>query len=231
MTAKTKNTRARATTAGKRIKLTYQGLYDTYGPQHWWPGDCPFEVCIGAILTQSTSWTNVEKAIGNMKDARILSIKGIRRVNSRKLAGLIRPSLYYNVKARKLKEFIRFLDEQYASDVNNMRKTEMAELRKQLLAVWGLGPETVDSMLLYAISKPSFVVDAYTRRIFSRLGLSHPHSTYDELKSMFEASLPKDVRLYNEYHALIVRHGKTVCKTKPKCLECCLKKACANRIR
>jgi endonuclease III related protein len=227
----TKTTRAPSTGPRRRISLTYARLLDAYGPQHWWPAESPFEVCIGAILTQSTSWANVELAIGNLKGAGILSPEGIREANARRLARLIRPSLYYNVKARKLKEFVKFLDEGCGGDVDGMRQAGTQEMRERLLGVWGLGPETVDSILLYALEKPTFVADAYTRRVFSRLGLAAPDASYDELKALFEGCLPPDVGLYNEYHALIVQHGKTFCKSKPACDGCCLKKACANRIR
>jgi endonuclease III related protein len=213
-------------TASKRTRAAYDILLKAYGPRHWWPADTPFEVCVGAILTQSTSWSNVERAIGNLKEEKLLSPAAIAQVRPGRLARLIRPSLYYNVKARKLKEFVRFLRAEYGGRVGNMKATPTAELREKLLGVWGLGPESVDSILLYAIGKPSFVADAYTRRIFFRLGLTGENATYDELKNYFEANLPNRVRHYNEFHALIVEHGKRACKTKPLCGSCCLKRMC-----
>ncbi|MFH1055683.1 MAG: endonuclease III domain-containing protein [Candidatus Altiarchaeota archaeon] len=219
------NTKPTATNR-RKIKRAYENLYNAYGRQHWWPADTPFEVCVGAILTQSTNWSNVEKAIRNLKADGVLSPHGLHKVRLNKLARLIKPALYYNVKARKLKEFVRFLDKEYHGDVENMRKGETLELREKLLSVWGLGPETVDSMLLYALGKPSFVVDAYTRRIFSRMGVVDGDATYDEIKAFFEGNLPRSVRHYNEYHALIVEHGKNVCKTKPRCEKCRMESIC-----
>ena len=220
-----------ATTPTKnRLKAVYGSLYGAYGPRHWWPADSPFEVCIGAILTQSTSWKNVEKAIANLKEAGLLSPAGILKTENRKLARLIRPSLYYNVKARKLKEFVRFLNDGYGGKVEAMAKVPTDELREELLGVWGLGPETADSILLYALCRPTFVIDAYTKRIFGRLGLVNEDATYDEVKGFFESALPKDAALYNEYHALIVEHGKNACRTKAKCDGCPLQKDCRGQL-
>jgi endonuclease III related protein len=219
----TTNTRRR-----RKIETSYRRLLKAYGPQDWWPADSPFEVCIGAILTQSTSWSNVEKAIRNLKAAKMLSPEAIAKARSDRLARLIRPSLYYNVKARKLKEFVGYLNSRYHGRVEAMSKVPTIELRKELLGVWGLGPETVDSILLYALDKPSFVVDAYTKRIFSRMGLIGEGASYDEVKAIFESSLTKDAALFNEYHALIVEHGKSVCKTKPRCEGCCLDVICSG---
>jgi endonuclease III related protein len=216
--------------ADRRTVEIYEILSRHYGPMHWWPADTPFEVCIGAILTQSTSWSNVEKAISNMKGARLMSPKAIASVRKDRLARMIRPSLYYNVKARKLKEFVRFLNCEFAGKVDNMAAVPTDELRGRLLSVWGLGPETVDSILLYAQNRPSFVVDAYTRRICFRLGLTGKEDTYEQLKAHFEARFPKSVRHYNEFHALIVEHGKRFCRAKPICAGCPLACVCAGRI-
>ncbi len=213
-------------TRGGEAYRAYGLLRKAYGPQHWWPAETDYEVCVGAILTQSTSWRNVERAVGNLKAAGLLGNGRILSADSARLAGLIRPSLYYNVKARKLKEFAGFLEREYRGMVGNMRGERTAALREKLLSVWGLGPETVDSMLLYALGRPSFVVDAYTRRIFSRLGLTGEEASYDELKEYFEERLPRKAGLYNEYHALIVEHGKSVCRTKPRCGVCCLRSMC-----
>jgi endonuclease-3 related protein len=209
-----------------RLNSVYESLFLAYGPQHWWPANSPYEVCIGAILTQSTSWQNVEKAIGNLKSANILSHEGIRKARTDRLARLIRPSLYYNVKARKLKEFTKYLEREYEGRVDAMTHIPMQAIRQELLAVWGLGPETVDSIILYALNKPSFVVDAYTKRIFERLGLVDDKASYDDVKALFEDALPKDARLFNEYHALIVQHAKSFCRTKPMCESCCLSRDC-----
>jgi endonuclease III related protein len=214
------------TNTRRKVERVYELLYDEYGSQHWWPADTPFEVCIGAILTQSTSWTNVEKAIANLKAAGLLSPGGLRAARPARIAGLIRPSLYYNVKARKLKEFVGFLYRGYGGRVESMADVPLDALRVELLGVWGLGPETVDSILLYALDKQSFVVDAYTKRIFSRLGLAAEDAGYDDLKRLFEDNLCGASRLYNEYHALIVEHGKNTCKPKPICGACHLRRLC-----
>ncbi|MBD3389110.1 MAG: endonuclease [Candidatus Altiarchaeales archaeon] len=208
------------------VKRVYELLYGEYGPQNWWPGDTAVEVCIGAILTQSTSWTNVEKAIGNLKERGLVDVRRISTTDESKLAELIRPSLYYNVKARKLKEFARFVEVEYGGQVDDMLDADTEDLREKLLGVWGIGPETSDSILLYALGKPSFVVDAYTRRIFTRMGLLEGGESYEEIKLLFESALEEDPRLYNEYHALIVEHGKTTCKTRPECETCCLEMLC-----
>jgi endonuclease III related protein len=217
-------TTSQSATSRRALELAYGSLLLRYGRQHWWPADTPFEVCIGAILTQSTSWTNVERAIGNLKAAGLLSPEGIGGTPKERLSALIRPSLYHNVKARKLHEFVAFLG-RYGS-VQDMRARPLPELRDELLEVWGIGPETADSILLYALGKPTFVVDAYTRRVVSRLGLLAEDATYQQMKAFFESNLPRSAPRYNEYHALIVRHGKDVCKTKPRCGECCLRAMC-----
>ena len=211
----------------RRVRRVYELLLRTHGRQHWWPAKTPFEVCVGAILTQSTSWGNAEKAIRNLKSEGLLNPRGLQTVNAGRLASLIKPALYYNVKARKLKEFAGFLLDEYGGDVDNMRAVRRGRLREQLLDVWGLGPETADSILLYALGKPSFVVDAYTRRIFGRLGMVGEEASYEDIRMFFESNLRADARLYNEYHALIVEHGKNTCKAKPLCRGCCLSRMCA----
>ncbi len=214
----------------RRAEQIFDLLLTEYGRQRWWPADTPFEVCVGAILTQSTSWRNVEKALGDLKAEGVLNPDGLASVRKDKLARLIRPSLYHNVKARKLKEFVGFLREEYDGVVEDMGDAPLDGLREQLLGVWGIGPETADSILLYALGKPSFVVDAYTKRIFTRMGWFEPGVSYDEVKGFFESSLPEDAGLYNEYHALIVEHGKNTCKTSPLCGGCCLEGICEKRI-
>ncbi len=206
----------------------YQRLYQAYGPQHWWPGDTPFEVMVGAVLTQNTAWGNVERAIANLKASGRLSCRGILTLSDAALAELIRPAGYFNVKARRLKALCTFLDTEGAAEQPDaMRDTAtLPELRRRLLAVHGVGEETADSILLYALGLPVFVVDAYTRRIFSRLKLIAGDESYARIQQSFEAALPREVALYNEYHALIVHLGKTVCRPRPRCAECPLRVVC-----
>jgi len=198
----------------------YDALLARFGPQNWWPGDTPLEISIGAILTQNTNWSNVEKAIARLKQAGMLSIKRLREVDERTLAELIRPSGYYNQKARRLKGFVEWMWTEFGGDVDAMLATAESGLRDKLLSLKGIGPETADSILLYAAEVPKFVVDAYTYRIFSRHGAIADDATYEEIAEFFEDNLPCEVALYNEYHALIVALGKNICKKKPKCDEC-----------
>ena len=199
----------------------YQRLYDEYGPQHWWPAEERFEVIIGAILTQSAAWTNVEKAVRNLKQAGTLTSIAMRLIPQEKLAGLIHSCGYYNTKARKLKAFADWLGENYSDDLDRLFKQDVPEIRKELLSVYGIGEETADSIILYAGYKPVFVIDAYTRRIINRLGLA-PRNKYSTYQTLFMVNLPNDVKLFNEYHALLVRLGKEVCRKQPLCHECCL---------
>jgi len=202
----------------------YNKLYKFFGPQHWWPGDTPLEIIVGAILTQNTAWTNVEKAIANLKQVRLLSSPAkIKRSGRKALARLIRPAGYYNVKSARIKNFIDFLDSGYGLSLKRLGRRETAKLRSELMSVNGIGPETCDSILLYAFKKPVFVVDAYTKRIFSRHGIFSESLSYDKVQEIFMRSLPSDERLYNEYHALIVRLGKELCRKKPDCGNCPLK--------
>jgi endonuclease-3 related protein len=199
----------------------YDRLLAQFGPQHWWPGDTPFEVCVGAILTQNTAWTNVEKAITNLKRAWVLDASAMLSIDDDELAELIRPSGYFNLKAKRLKGFLNFLDQEADGDLDALFAEPLEILRPKLLGVYGIGPETADSILLYAASKPSFVVDAYTMRIFSRLGIVDAGTSYHAMQSLFMDNLPQDVALYNEYHALIVALGKDFCRPKrPKCEGC-----------
>lgn len=198
----------------------YEKLYKAFGPQHWWPGETPFEVIVGAILTQNTNWGNVEKAIANLKAEGILSPEGIRNVNHNHLALLIKPSGYFNIKAGRLKHFIDYLYKSHSGSLKRMFSLELKILRHELLEVKGIGPETADSILLYAGGYPVFVVDAYTVRIFQRLGVLPEDVTYHEAQETFMDSLTHDVEMFNEYHALIVRLGKELCKPKPRCEGC-----------
>lgn len=183
---------------------------------------------MGAILTQNTNWLNVEKAIANLKGAKGLRAEGLGKMNIRRLEGLIRPSGYYRQKAKKLKAFVRFFLKEYDGSIRKMRQGEAGELRKELLAVHGIGPETADSMLCYALDKPTFVVDAYTRRIGNRLGLFE-FTDYHEIKDYFEKNLPKDLEMYKEYHALIVELGKNYCRPRPVCRECPITSMCKEK--
>ena len=198
----------------------YQLLFDRFGPQHWWPGDTQFEVIIGAILTQNTNWTNVEKAITNLKNANYLTPEKIHRVEMSRLAELIRPAGYYNVKAKRLKSFIGWLFQKYDGKLANLETLSTLQLRAELLAVKGIGRETADSILLYSLARPSFVVDAYTARIVVRHGLIDAGADYEQLRELFQSNLPEDVHLFNEYHALLVRLGKQFCKPKAQCPGC-----------
>jgi len=201
-------------------------LHAAYGPRFWWPAESPFEVCVGAILTQNTNWGNVEKAIVNLKREGLLSPEGLRDIPSERLSELIRPAGYFNVKSVRLKDFIGWLFAEYGGSLEGMFSGDWRELRVVLLKVRGIGPETCDSILLYAGHKPSFVVDAYTKRLFSRLDLISSTATYDEVRDLFMGNVPADVELFNEYHALIVQHCKERCRTKPLCGECMLRVRC-----
>ena len=207
----------------KALLQIYQKMFEALGPRQWWPGETPFEVVIGAILTQNTNWSNVEKAIKNLKTAGKLSPEGIYELSVTELAKLIRPSGFFNVKAKRVKTFINWLFSRYEGNLSKMFARDLQSLRSELLSVKGIGPETADSILLYAGNMPTFVVDAYTHRIFSRHELIPEESTYDDMKSFFEENLPKDVQLYNEYHALLVNIGKMFCKPRKVCEPCPLK--------
>jgi len=199
----------------------YERLYRAFGPQGWWPGRTPLEISVGAILTQNTNWSNVARAIRTLKEARCLSFAALRAVQERRLARLIRPAGYFNMKARRLKHFIRYLDRCYAGSFRRMRRRPPQALREELLAVNGIGPETADSILLYALKKPVFVVDAYTRRVLSRHGLVGEDADYGRLQAVFTDHLPARAPLFNEFHALIVRLGKDYCKkSRPLCRGC-----------
>jgi len=191
---------------------------------HWWPARTPFEVIVGAILTQSTAWGNVERAINNLRTEGTLTAAAISRISSQRLATLVRPSGYFRQKAKKLKAFVRFLEGRYRGSLKRMFSTPTAELREQLLAVHGIGPETADSILLYAGNHSVFVVDAYTHRIFERHQLVDGKPNYERVRAFVEASIPPEPQLYNEFHALIVNTAKGWCrKSAPRCEECPLR--------
>lgn len=207
------------------IQQYFAALTEALGPQNWWPARTPFEVIVGAILTQNTAWTNVEKAIANLRRERLLSPRALERVPQAHLAQLIRSSGYFRQKAKKLKAFVRFLRNEYSGSLLRMFRTPTAELRNKLLAVHGIGPETADSILLYAGRQAVFVVDSYTKRVLHRHKLAGEKPDYETVRALFENNLPRDAQLYNEYHALLVTVGKNWCRTKkPLCEECPLQK-------
>lgn len=207
--------------AGIELLQFYNSLFSALGPQHWWPGRTPFEVIVGAILTQSTAWTNVERAIANLRRERLLTPRALERVPLPRLARLVRPSGYFRQKAKKLKAFVSFLRQEYGGSLARMFRTPTAELRSKLLAVHGIGPETADSILLYAAGHRVFVVDAYTKRILLRHGFIAEKASYEDMRGLFERSLPHDVPLYNEYHALLVHVGKEFCRPREaRCAHC-----------
>jgi endonuclease-3 related protein len=204
----------------EQLKEIYDLLFKRFGPQDWWPGDTPFEVIVGAILTQNTNWTNVEKAIINIKNADTLSPDKLHSIDITKLAQLIRPAGYFNIKAKRLKNFLDWFFENYSGELKNLEIVRTPELREQLLSVRGIGPETADSILLYALNRLVFVVDAYTARICSRHHLIDEGADYHQIQETFESNLTCDIQLFNEYHALIVNLGKDFCRPTPKCEEC-----------
>ncbi len=206
------------------LRSYYDALFQAYGEQHWWPGETPFEVVVGAILVQNTSWMNAERAIANLRRAGLLTPAALEKTPRAKLLRLIRPSGYFRQKARKLQAFLRFLRRDYHGSLEAMFRAPTTRLREQLLRVHGFGPETADSVLLYAGNHLVFVVDAYTRRILKRHGLTHGKESYEELRGLFERSLPKDASLFNEYHALIVHTGKEYCRNRTAlCTNCALR--------
>jgi len=207
----------------------YNKLLEFFGPQHWWPTigtDNPkFEIIVGAILTQQTSWNNVEKAIKNLKDNNLLDPKKLYNLPIRKLEKVIRPCGFFRVKAKRLRSFLKFLIENYDGNVEKIFLSHLENLRKILLSVHGIGPETCDSIILYASEKPVFVIDAYTFRLCERYPIINS-TKYEDVREFFEENLPKDVNLFKEFHALIVKLGKIYCKTKPLCKECPLNEGC-----
>lgn len=223
------------------IQLIYDKLYNAFGPQGWWPltisghktrhhsGEPKndrhmLEIIIGAILTQNTSWKNVEKALYNLSKNNLIGLEKLKKIKKDKLAELIRPSGYYNQKAERLKIMADFL---LKNPMEKLKKLPTEELRKKLLDVKGIGPETADSIILYAFQKPAFVIDAYTKRIFERLGFKE--KTYEQLQKLFTDSLEKDHKVFNEYHALLVELGKNYCRKTPACIECPLNETCKNK--
>jgi endonuclease-3 related protein len=213
-------------TDAERIRDVLRRLAERYGPLGWWPGDSPFEIIVGAVLTQRTAWTNVQIALTNLKGAGALTPATMRALPDGELATLIRPSGFYRGKVRKLRAFLELLFGRFGGDLDSLLATPADELRPLLLATHGIGPETADAVLLYAGRRPRFVIDAYTRRAFSRIGIRPERDTYDAWQRLFEDALPPDVEAYAEYHGLIIVHGKDVCRTRPRCGECVLAGVC-----
>ena len=210
----------------RELTLLYHSLLQCYGNQYWWPAEEPFEVIIGAILTQSTNWQNVEKALANLKKTGTLNCKSLSELPDNQIATLIRPAGYFNAKALKLKAFCTWSNDNYEGDLNKLFSLDIPTLRGELLSIFGIGEETADSIILYAAGKPIFVVDTYTKRILQRLELRPINDSYRECQAYFMANLPPNTALFNEFHALFVRHGKEVCRKSPRCLRCCLAKRC-----
>jgi endonuclease-3 related protein len=227
MVAGMKRGGVRSTEAG--LRKVYDRLRNRFGPARWWPGESPFEVCLGAILTQNTSWTNVERALEVLRRRRLLSFAKMQGLSPSRLAPLIRSSGYYNVKARRVRAFLDFLGREYGGRAEAMAREETDALRAKLLAVDGIGRETADSIVLYAAGQPLFVVDGYTRRIFARLGLLGGTESYDVVQRFFMDRLPPNTPLYNDFHAQIVRLGKDVCRPRPRCSACPLETLCPKR--
>ena len=205
----------------EQLQEIFHRLQNHFGAQNWWPGDSPFEIMVGAVLTQNTNWQNVEKAIANLKQAGLLTFAALSSVPIEELAQYIRPAGYYNIKAGRLQNLFAMITEQWDGDLDYMLTQPAAVLREHLLSVKGIGPETADSMVLYAAEQPIFVVDAYTHRILCRHEVIPEEYGYFEIQELFMDNLEEDTRLFNEFHALLVQAGKHFCKkSKPKCAQC-----------
>jgi endonuclease-3 related protein len=208
------------------LRSIYDRLLRTQGHSGWWPGQTVFEVCVGAILTQNTAWTNAERALLALASEGLLSYEGLCTTDDARLAELLRPSGTYRLKAKRVRAFLEFLGREYGGRVEGMAAEEPLALRRKLLAVPGIGPETADAIALYAARQPLFVVDSYTRRVFGRLGLLRGGETYADVQALFMGALPADVPLYQDYHAQIVRLAKDVCRKVPRCGDCALDDVC-----
>jgi endonuclease-3 related protein len=212
----------------RRLRAVYRRLHARYGPQHWWPARTPFEVIVGAVLTQNTAWSNVERAIANLEAAGALTPEALLALPLPELAALLRPSGYFNVKAGRLRAVCHWYVA--AGGRARLRRWSGGRLRAALLDLHGVGPETADDILLYAFDRPVFVIDAYTRRLFARLGLIVGDEPYAALGAAYEQALGADAPLFNEYHALIVRHAKEACRPRPRCAGCCLRRLCPSAV-
>ncbi|MFC1531903.1 endonuclease III domain-containing protein [Thermodesulfobacteriota bacterium] len=209
---------------GRKLMEMFDLMLTHFGPQHWWPGETEFEMMVGAILTQNTSWNNVEKAIENLKKDNLLSIKALHAASPLYLAQNIRPAGYFNIKTGRIKNLINFLMENYNGEIAGFLSEETGELKEKLISVKGVGPETADSILLYAAKRPVFVIDTYTHRILNRHGMEDDQNSYYDLQEFFMDNLPEDTMLFNEFHALIVKTGKEYCRRKRLCDICPLEK-------
>ena len=207
----------------KRLLKIFEVLLRTFGKRHWWPGETPLEVMVGAVLTQNTSWKNVEKAIASMKASGIMNIRILNEIDEGKLAGIIRSAGFFNIKSKRLKNLMKVLCEEFNGTIDNLKSIDTIILRSLLLGTNGLGPETVDSILLYALDRPVFVVDAYTKRFLKNHGLYTDAGDYHQIQDYFQKNLPSDVYLFNEYHALIVALSQSYCRKMPLCDDCPLK--------
>ena len=205
---------------GEQLTEIYDLLFKRFGSQHWWPGDSQFEIIVGAVLTQNTNWANVEKAIANLKTANALSPGALFNMPREQLAVLIKPAGYFNIKAKRLGNLLDWLCNEYSGELENVEQLNTSRLREELLSIKGIGPETADSILLYAFNRPVFVVDTYTARICGRHGLIEPPFEYEQLQELFQYNLPEDVKMFNEFHALLVQVGKEYCRPKAKCAGC-----------
>jgi len=225
-----KTSQINAAAGSETLLRIYGRLLRHFGPRHWWPGESSFEVCVGAVLTQNTNWKNVERAIANLKDAGVLKLSVMHLMEHHELAELIRPAGYFRLKARRLKALLDYLYEVGGKKLEGFNSRPTDKIRKELLDVWGVGPETADSILLYALGRPVFVVDAYTKRIFYRLGLTPKDMEYEDMRAYFESNLPDKLKLFNDYHAQIVATGNNFCSPKPKCDGCPLEDICEKRL-
>lgn len=213
--------------AARQLEMVYERLLAHYGPQNWWPAESPWEIMVGAILTQNTSWKNVDKALANLRRANRLDPARLRALRTERLAALVRPAGFTTSKPKRLKLLANFLFREYGGDPTAMRGGDLAAERAQLLALHGIGPETADAILLYVAAQPIFVVDAYTRRILGRLGLAASQASYAELQELFMKNVPPDVARYQEFHALLDTHAKQLCvKRAPRCPRCPLNDIC-----
>ena len=218
----------RAPTAARSLRRLYDALQALYGEQPWWPADSPFEIMVGAVLTQNAAWSNVEKAIERLKAAGLMSLPALLDTTHEQLAETIRPSGYYNIKAKRLRNLCLFLDR--AGGLEAFADWSLDDQRAALLGVNGVGPETADDILLYALDQPVFVIDTYTRRLLRRYGLARGDEDYERLRALFEQAIEQDVYLYQQYHALIVMHAKETCRKSPQCARCALTKDCPGAV-
>ena len=210
-----------------KFQRIYDSLNSHYGPQHWWPADTPFEVMVGAVLVQNTAWKNASTAISRLKEVGLMTPSAIHEISTDELSSYIVSSGYFNIKAVRLKALCQWLVEQ--GDIDQLKKLPLRSLRRDLLDIHGIGPETADDILLYALDKAVFVIDAYTRRLFSRLSLLQHDDSYENLRRGFEQALDEDVEAFKQYHALIVVHAKDICRKQPQCERCCLAKQCVGK--